>query len=134
MADLLYNGLDPLYGVVEATTSESLFLEVGEDVYEPWVVAAGQVLKAGTVVGLVTATQKLKLSDNAASDGSQNPYAVLTHPVDTTSGDKSMSVLVRSNRRLNANALVLGPGHTMANIRQKLSLRGISIQSPGHSG
>jgi hypothetical protein len=50
-------------------------------------IASGQNLKAGSVLGRVTATGKYKLVDSTASDGSQTPYSVLMEDVDATNGD-----------------------------------------------
>jgi len=129
-----YVGLNPGGGVVEGSFIEDLFLETGEDTYENHIVKSGQTLKVGSVVGMITASQKLVLLDNAAGDGSEKPFAVLVHGVNTTAGDDEISVLVKSTRRLNGRALVFGGTATMVTMREALSLRGISIRTPGYSG
>lgn len=49
--------------------------------------ASGSVLPRGTLLGVVTATGKYKISATGASDGSQTPTAVLADDVDTSGGD-----------------------------------------------
>ena len=134
MSTVLYNGLNPGGGVVEAFYAEDLFLETGEDTYENVVVQIGQNLAVGSVVGMVTATGEVRLVDDAAADGSQEPYGVLVHAVDTTAAADEIAILVKSTRKLNGRMLKFGGTYTMQTIRAALSRRGISIRTPGYSG
>lgn len=58
---------------------------------------SGQNLKAGAVLGIVTASSKYKIADNVtpAADGSQTAKAVLLADCDATAGDKPCLVLRR---------------------------------------
>jgi len=50
-------------------------------------VLSGSNLKRGTVLGLITASQKVVAVDDAAVDGSEIVHAVLSADVDATAGD-----------------------------------------------
>ena len=57
-------------------------------------VGAGQSLLLGTVVGLVTATAKLKQIDPSATDGSQYAAGVLMQGVDATLIDRDDGLML----------------------------------------
>jgi len=57
-------------------------------------VGAGQNLPLGTVVGLVTATGKLKQIDPSATDGSQYTAGVLMQAVDATLIDREDGLML----------------------------------------
>ena len=57
-------------------------------------VGAGQNLLLGTVVGLVTATAKLKQIDPSATDGSQYAAGVLMQGVDATIIDRDDGLML----------------------------------------
>ena len=57
-------------------------------------VGAGQNLPLGTVVGLVTATAKLKQIDPSATDGSQYAAGVLMQAVDATLIDREDGLML----------------------------------------
>ena len=57
-------------------------------------VGAGQNLLLGTVVGLVTATAKLKQIDPSATDGSQYAAGVLMQGVDATLIDRDDALML----------------------------------------
>ncbi|CAQ45391.1 head decoration protein [Stenotrophomonas maltophilia] len=57
-------------------------------------VGAGQNLPLGTVVGLVTATAKLKQIDPSATDGSQYAAGVLMQSVDATLIDREDGLML----------------------------------------
>lgn len=48
--------------------------------------AAGQNLSRGAIMGRVTATGELVLSEKGATDGSETPVAALAHSVDASGG------------------------------------------------
>lgn len=87
------------------------------------IVAAGQVLEAGAVLGRVTANDEHKLSASAAADGSEDPVVVLDEAVDTTAG--ALPVPVRLTGEVLGSALTLGAGHTLASV--KTALRPLSL-------
>lgn len=70
-------------------------------------ILTGQTLKAGSVLGKVTASGKYKLVTAAAADGSQNGVAVLIAPIDTTGGDAAAAVIAR-DAEVNKNTLTYG--------------------------
>jgi len=60
------------------------------------VIASGQgVVKAGTVLGKVTASGKYIISAPAAADGSQTPSALNIYQVDATSADQPDAAITR---------------------------------------
>ena len=59
-------------------------------------VVSGQNLACGTVVGRITASGKIAVYDNAASDGTQTAMGVLIAPVDATSADKPGVIIARA--------------------------------------
>ncbi|MDK1394830.1 hypothetical protein QF008_001346 [Pseudomonas protegens] len=92
-------------------------------VMEAGVIASGQTLHAGAVLGQVTASKEYVLCKAAAEDGSQNPCAVLDQDVDTAGGAKSAPI--RLTGQVLGNQLTLGEGLTLA--EAKAALRPLSI-------
>lgn len=107
--------------------------------FENMVILGGQTLVKGSVLGIITASGKLKLSASAAGDGSQNPVAVLHHDITTlaadgvTAQDMNASVAVTGGA-YNEDALVLGAGMTAAAVKLALIARGFTFRTPGFSG
>jgi len=89
------------------------------------VIASGQNIIAGTVLGKITASGKYITSLSAAADGSQTPDFVAATDVDATGGDKE--AIVYETATLVATALTLGASHTIASIREGLRVKGILI-------
>lgn len=87
------------------------------------VIAAGQQLVRGAVLGEVTASGEYKLSASAASDGSQAPSVILDADIDTTGGAAPGPLLLTGE--VLGSALTLGAGHTLAAVRK--ALRPLSI-------
>ena len=75
------------------------------------IVASGNNLAAGTVVGIITASGKIKAYDNDASDGTQTAVGVLVAGVDATSADIP-GVIVRRHAIVAKESLVWGAGVT----------------------
>lgn len=82
------------------------------------VIAEGEVLAAGSVLGEVTADEQYKLSATAAEDGSANPSVVLWEDVVATDGPVPAEVMLTGDLR--AAALTLGEGHTVESVRKAL--------------
>ncbi len=118
-------------GTVSATVNNDLYMPGKDPVLAPLILLAGQQLVAGSVLGIVTASGKLKLSASAAGDGSEVPRAVLLEDIDTTSGDKTFNVAVEGY--FNETALVFGAGHTADSVRVPLLDKGIYLSSPKYS-
>lgn len=118
-------------GTVSAIVHNQLIMPGKNIIFAPFTIAAGQVLKAGSVLGAVTATGKLLFSLAAAGDGSEVPMAVLLEDLDTTAGDKTFQVAVEGY--FNEVALVYGTGHTADTVRLPLRAAGIYLKNPRHS-
>jgi hypothetical protein len=119
---------------VQATFVEQFFLTAGEATFENHVVAAGQTLEAGSVLGQITASSELVLSDTAAGDGSEVPMAILLENLDTTAAADEVSVLVFSTRTINFNALRAHPSWADKNaLRAALRRAGLSTRTPIYS-
>jgi hypothetical protein len=67
----------------------------GDISFEKVTLITGQNLKAGTVLGKITASGKYTILAPAAADGSQNAAAILRSDCDATSADKPCAVLSR---------------------------------------
>tara|TARA_A100000171_G_scaffold6710_2_gene5215 strand:+ start:23134 stop:23475 length:342 start_codon:yes stop_codon:yes gene_type:complete len=68
-------------------TPENLIAGDYSLVTEPEIIASGQNLKRGALLGRNTVTGKLHLSASEAEDGTQKPIGVLVAPMDTTGGE-----------------------------------------------
>ncbi len=80
----------------EGTYPFEVILSEGESIArEKVTLISGQNLKAGAVLGLITASGKYTLHDNAAVDGSQVAAAVLLVDTDATSADATTLILAR---------------------------------------
>lgn len=82
---------------------------------EPVVVASGQTLAEGAVIGKVTATQKYVLSLAGAVDGSEVPRGVLAVAVDAAAGDVTGPAYFSG--AFAEEKMVFGTGHTAATVR-----------------
>lgn len=89
------------------------------------VLASGQNLKRGALLGKVAADGKYKLSVKAATDGSQKPCAVLVHDHDASAADTEVTFYTRGN--FNVSAMTLGTGHTTDSVRDELHALGIVL-------
>ncbi|MET2531019.1 head decoration protein [Ralstonia pseudosolanacearum] len=68
-------------------------------------VAAGQSLALGTVLGMVTATGKVKQLDPSATDGSQYAAGVLMQPCDAHLADRDDGLMVARHAIVASHAL-----------------------------
>lgn len=87
------------------------------------VIAAGQVLVRGAVLGQITDSKEFVLCTAAAENGSQDPKAILDRDVDTTDG--ATSAPIRLTGQVLGIRLILGEGITLA--EAKAALRPLSI-------
>jgi hypothetical protein len=67
-------------------------------------VVTGQNLTAGTVVGVVTASGKYAVYDNAASDGTETAAGILGYDTDATAADIEAMIISR-DAEVNADEL-----------------------------
>mgnify|MGYP003600088106 FL=1 len=72
----------------------------------------GENLVAGTVLGKITASGKLKKVDSTASDGSQKIYGILLEDIDASTADKIASIGLTGE--YNKQAMVFGGTDTTA--------------------
>ena len=130
------NSMYPAQGltIVDGMFSEQFFLGVGEATFQEHVIEAGQVLKAGSVLGQVTASFELKLSDPAAGDGSEVPMAVLLEPLDTTAAADEVSVLVAATQQINFNTLVYPAGWNKNQLKAALRANSLRVTTALYSG
>jgi len=80
----------------EGTRAFEVILSEGESIsLDKVTLISGQNLKAGTVMGVISASGKYTLHNNAASDGSEVAAAVLLVDTDASSGDTAALALTR---------------------------------------
>ncbi|WP_240097650.1 head decoration protein [Thermomonas flagellata] len=94
-------------------------------------VAAGQHLLLGAVVGLETATGKLKAFDPSATDGTEVAAGVLGNAVDATLIDREDAILIARHAIVARGALVWPAGITAvqkAAAIAQLEARGILVR------
>jgi hypothetical protein len=73
----------------------------------------------------VTGSGKFKLSTATATDGSQNPVAVLAEATDASAADKVCNAYFAGE--FDENELTLGSGHTVASVKDALHKLGIRL-------
>lgn len=88
-------------------------------VMDTGLIAAGQTLNRGAVMGQVTVSKEYLLCKVAAEDGSQAPLAILDQDIDTTDGAKNAPI--RLTGQVLGSQLTLGEGLTLA--AAKVALR-----------
>lgn len=89
-------------------------------------IASGQKLLRGTVVGVQTNGNKGAKVDSSKSDGTQIPYAIVAQDVDATLAD-SMA-LVYLTGEFNGAALIFGGSDTIATHKAALRRIGLFIK------
>lgn len=105
-------------------TPDRLIADDADDIIGKGIVlAAGQNLVRGSVLGKVTATGKYVLATAAANDGSQNPSVVLADDCDASLADSP--AIAYFSGTFNSAALTLGAGMTAPVVAD--ALRGLSI-------
>lgn len=82
------------------------------------VIAAGNNLKAGTVVGKITASDKHKNYDNGAADGSESADGILYADVNATDGDMP-GVMVARLAEVNSSLLIGSDADGLADLEAK---------------
>lgn len=97
---------------------DNLFAGTAEVVVDS--VVAGEALKRGDVIGLVTVSGKAKKVDSTAEDGTKNPYAIVTDDVEL---DEPVNIYLTGE--FNEEALTFG-GTDDAD-KHRIALREIGI-------
>lgn len=91
-------------------------------------VAAGQSLPLGAVLGLVTATAKVKSFDPSATDGSQYAAGVLMQACDASAADRDDGLMVARHAVVSDHALSWPAGIALAERRAAvLQLKALGI-------
>ena len=90
------------------------------------VIAAGETLGMGAVLGEVAADNTFKLSLAAAADGSENPIAILQNDVDASAG--AIKAAVWFTGCFNEDALVFGTGHDKSTAKPGLRSQSIFLK------
>jgi hypothetical protein len=86
----------------------------------------GQNLKRGAVIGVITASGKLKLCDKTAVDGSQTAVHVLAVDCDSSAADAP--AIVYETGIFNQNALIFAAGTVLADVKAALRSRSIFLR------
>lgn len=79
----------------EGTSANEVLLSYDNISKDTVTLISGQNLTAGTVLGVITASGKYTLHNNAASDGSEAAAAVLVADSDASGGDLKVVVINR---------------------------------------
>ncbi len=86
----------------------------------------------GTVLGMITVSEKYTLSVKTATDGSQIPTAILADYADASIADTTAGVYLMAE--INQNRIIFDPSWTLAALKVALRPSGIflrdSIQAP----
>lgn len=122
----------PGTGIEDTYTPDNLHAGDFPIVTEDGVIEDGQDLPRGAVLGKITASGKLVLSESDAGDGSETPYAVLAVDVDADGADVTAPVYLTGE--FNERALTIGTGHTADDIRDGLREKGIFIKGSVAAG
>lgn len=117
---------DPSFGNVDAFSQENLFAGDFPRHTDTVIIATGETLAMGAVLGEVTADNTFKLSLTAASDGSEMPIAVLQNDVDASAG--AIKAAVWFTGCFNEDALVFGAGHTKSTAKPGLRSQSIFLK------
>src|SRR5215471_5857061 len=89
-------------------------------------ITGGVKLLRGSLLGQVTASGGYKLAAAGATDGSQNPVAVLADDADASAADVSGGIYLAGE--FNANAMTFGAGITAAAVKSQLALHSIYLK------
>jgi len=98
----------------------------GEPVTQTVVITTSAALTRGAVLGIVTASGNYLLSASAASDGSENPRAILAEDVDASAADQRATVYVTGE--FHKHALNFGAGHDADSVRDDLASYGMYLK------
>jgi hypothetical protein len=84
-------------------------------------------LTRGTLLGKITASGKYLKSLAAATDGSEDPDAILLHDVDATAADVEAIIAIQG--KFAKDGVTFGAGHTQASTEDALRLKNIFIEN-----
>lgn len=123
--------MDNLYSKqVDSVKYDNLFsggVQVADVQVKSVNVKSGQgVLKRGTVLGIITATDLAVTVNSASADGSQSANCILTDDVDTTAAN--VVTTAYSSGTFNGKALIFGGTDTVTNHHTRLRELGIYLK------
>lgn len=110
-------------------TYDSLIVADFPIVTENATIITGQNLSRGCPLGKITASGKLTQLDSSASDGSQNPYAILVDDTDASAADKTAAVYLSGAFNENVVDDYLVTGDTIADFKDSFRAIGIYIKA-----
>lgn len=114
----------------DAFSPEDFITGEKQVVTQPVVVLSGEgSLPRFQVMGRVTASGKLKISDAGAGDGSENPTHILCDPVDASAADAEVAAYTEGC--FNPDLLVKHGSWTDEALKQALESRNIYLRKPG---
>jgi hypothetical protein len=98
-----------------------------------YTVLTGQVIPAGTPVGIITASGKIKASASGAGDGSQNPIGITAFAIDTsatgTNDHTIYDVIVEADLVDYGKLYVTGLTWTAETLKTALATRNIHVKT-----
>lgn len=92
------------------------------------VIVTGGAYKRGTVLGRVTADGKYTLCVKTATDGSENPTAILIDDRDASSGDAEGSVYLMGE--FNANAVIFDASWGLTDLTAAMDTHKVFLRAP----
>jgi hypothetical protein len=110
-----YNPINLIAGNQVPLLTEGVILATG-----------GDVLKAGTVIALLTTDSTGKVVDGTKEDGTENPYGILTEDVSLSETETTKATVYVSGY-FNADALIFGGTDTAATHKATLRTLGIYL-------
>ena len=125
-------GYEPKFGDVASYQPLDLIAGDFNLLSETITLEAGQNLKRGTVLGRISGSGKYVISerlndaDTEIKDGSEDPSRILAEDVDASKGDRQTIAYLTGS--FFPGGVILGKGHTIASIKEKLELRSIFFQ------
>jgi len=113
--------------MAEVYTQDNLIAGGTQLVADSVTISAG-TLPRGSVLGIVTTDGSYILSNDGASDGSENPVAILAEDVDASSAAQT-NAAVYIKGEFNSNALTFGGTHDASTVKTPLRELGIYVKT-----
>lgn len=119
--------VDQMNSTIGSYEPDKLFVGAGIGIIPKGVILkAGQVYKRGTVLGIITTSEKATIVNSANTDGSQFPKGILADDVDATAGDTRAVAYVSGE--FNQAALIFGGTDTYKTHEDALDQRGMFLR------
>lgn len=114
--------------------NENAGVHVDGQITQNFVLTGNVSYAVGEVLGQVTSSGKLVKSIDTATDGSQNPIAVLLHAVDLTGGSDDKADVMVACDKVDLNDLVYGGTWTRDTLTKALRSAGIYAEGSLSTG